>query len=350
MPVYRGRREGTHRVTVYSRGRQYEEIVQGTRAQALELEAEMRLRLRARSRSSGRDDPPLCELLSKRYAAWAAVHLGARTWRTARQYQIAALATYFGQTRLSALRTEDVDGFTAMRRQMVSAVSVNNELRTLSSVLTWAREDRALFVPEVKIRKLREAKRRVRTWTADEVDRLLVTCRKLDRALLPILVFLLNTGCRKGEALAAVWSWVNEQRRMLCIGPSDAWMPKDGEPREIPISDSLWSTLRALPRGTACLFPNRSGEPFTRFPDMRFIIVRRAAGVKGGPHTCRHTFASHFLAAGRTIQELAAILGHSILRTTERYAHLLPGHMETARNAVDFAPGGTLARRARRAR
>ena len=38
----------------------------------------------------------------------------------------------------------------------------------------------------------------------------------------------------------------------------------------------------------------------------------------------RHTFASHWVMDGRTLEKLREILGHSSVKVTERYAHLMP--------------------------
>ena len=47
-------------------------------------------------------------------------------------------------------------------------------------------------------------------------------------------------------------------------------------------------------------------------------------------HILRHTFASHYLMAGGDILGLQRILGHSSITMTMRYAHLSPGHLESA--------------------
>jgi integrase len=64
---------------------------------------------------------------------------------------------------------------------------------------------------------------------------------------------------------------------------------------------------------------------------------RRDAKLRGGPHTSRRTFASHFLMRVPDPHQLAGILGHSQTRVTELYTHLLPGHLDRARNAVNLS-------------
>ncbi|RTZ47617.1 hypothetical protein EKL30_01020 [Candidimonas sp. SYP-B2681] len=48
-------------------------------------------------------------------------------------------------------------------------------------------------------------------------------------------------------------------------------------------------------------------------------------------HVLRHTFASHFMINGGNILTLQKVLGHQDLKTTMRYAHLSPEHLEAAR-------------------
>ena len=275
-------------------------------------------------------------------------------------------------------------------------------------------------------------KRRVRVWTESQVSALFDACARLAPHLLPILVCMANTGCRPGEAIAALRSWADVPGRMLRIEPNEFWQPKDNEPREIPIADAL---LPFVSRGdSARLFHNTDGEPWASFPDATFNLVRDAAGhtsecgrwvrptpgparggeydaailvhverrpndsasdiaaaldahvdavksalrrlkergrivtdeggrrvvhdaapaaptvtpgectcgapgLTGGPYTLRHTFASNFLQRQPDMFLLAKLMGHDHTRVTEMYSHLLPDHLEAARNVVNFAPG-----------
>jgi hypothetical protein len=52
----------------------------------------------------------------------------------------------------------------------------------------------------------------------------------------------------------------------------------------------------------------------------------------------RHGFASAALAAGMSIADLAEVMGHMKTKTTELYAHLLPGHLQKQLNVVCLAP------------
>jgi integrase/recombinase XerD len=73
------------------------------------------------------------------------------------------------------------------------------------------------------------------------------------------------------------------------------------------------------------LFLNRRGKKLTRV--MIFLIIKKLAtsiGLKKtiGPHTFRHSFASHLVEGGADLRAVQEMLGHESITTTEIYTHL----------------------------
>ena len=52
-------------------------------------------------------------------------------------------------------------------------------------------------------------------------------------------------------------------------------------------------------------------------------------------HSLRHSFATHLLENGTDIRYIQAQLGHSSLRTTERYTHIAKGNILNIQSPLD---------------
>ncbi|MBL7871056.1 MAG: site-specific tyrosine recombinase XerD [Cyclobacteriaceae bacterium] len=73
------------------------------------------------------------------------------------------------------------------------------------------------------------------------------------------------------------------------------------------------------------VFLNRRGKKLTRV--MIFMIIKELAAKIGlrktiGPHTFRHSFATHLIEGGADLRAVQEMLGHESITTTEIYTHL----------------------------
>lgn len=346
MPNYPGKRKGTRRIVIWAKlegeakSRPREWVITGTKTDADDYEARKRIDLLQQKGAAEFRTVPTFEVFCvERYKPHAKSHLKESTWSKVRRYQVETLCKHFGGIKLSELAVLDVERFKEQRTQGgTGASSVNNELRVFRTILNYAKS-LGIPIPELKFKKLPvRGQGRVKAWTDDEVQRLYKAAREKVPELVPMLIFLLNTGCRKGEAIAAEWSWMDIEAEMVRIPSNPAWQPKNGLPREVPMGDAVRAALAAQPRSSAYVFPTKFGTPYATFPKDLYWEVRDAAKLTGGVHTTRHTFASHFLKKLPDMKLLASVMGHSHQRVTELYSHMLPDHLARARNAVSLLP------------
>lgn len=345
MPNYKGRRPGTRRITIFHKGKQHEWIVTGTKAEGDAFEARQRVKLEANQHTS-RVPPTFGKLCSEKYIPFAEGHLAESTWR-AKSNIVVHLVRFFGEKKTTEIETGDIDAYRAFRREEsvrgIAADSMNTEIRTLIYILAWAKHrGYPVSIPHVDYEKGIDG--RVRIWTPQEVQRLLAMARAHDPRLEPVIVFLVNTGCRKGEAIAAEWSWMDfSGKGMIRIPATEFWSPKSGRAREVPMADAVRALLSGERRSERWCFPNRDNGRFAFFPDARLKTLQTKAGLTGGPHTLRHTYASVFLQQQPDLFLLSQVLGHTHESITAIYSHLLPEHLERARNAVNLSLPPTLA-------
>jgi integrase len=131
--------------------------------------------------------------------------------------------------------------------------------------------------------------------------------------------FLMLSGWREQEALTLRWE-------MLDLDKCRADLPDTKTDRSYrDLGGAAVAVLRALPvlQGSSFVFPG--SKPNTSLSDIKHVwgAVRQAAELPTlRLHDLRHVFASVGADMGIPLQTLGAVLGHSEIGTTKKYAHL----------------------------
>lgn len=92
--------------------------------------------------------------------------------------------------------------------------------------------------------------------------------------------------------------------------------------------------LPIQPKKDDYLFLNRRGNPITRHMIFQIIkdLAYKAEITKNiGPHTFRHSFATHLIEGGANLRSIQQLLGHSSIVTTQIYTHI---GMHTMRDEI----------------
>ncbi len=148
-----------------------------------------------------------------------------------------------------------------------------------------------------------------------------------DRAMLELLY---SSGIRVSELSNLDLDNLNMKEGMIKV------RGKGRKERIVPVGRKAIEALRGylierslLKKSHIALFLNRSG---TRLSDrgVRRVVVKYAREIllgKVGPHTLRHTFATHLLQGGADLRVIQELLGHASLSTTQKYTHLDISHL-----------------------
>lgn len=153
-------------------------------------------------------------------------------------------------------------------------------------------------------------------------------CAKRDRALLELLY---GCGLRSAEACGLRLEDLRRDQGVLIVR---------GKGEKTRIVPYLPVTLAAVDEWLAVrpaggrqaddrLLTTINGNPLSA-TDVGRIVHALSARVSLNihPHSMRHAFASHLLNAGADIRTIQELLGHSSIRTSERYLHVSETHLK----------------------
>lgn len=372
---------------IYRRGKIYWITYQGldgkqhfeTSRSTLKADAEYLLACRRKEVAEG--TPPAApsrkrynttfEELAKRYLEFCSPQRDIK----GKSVRVRQLVKEFGGVKLAAFNLAMVEAFQGKKlaearparkrggdpREPMKPASVNRLLSTMKNMFTKA--EQWGLVPEQTLKAVRRVKLskespgRLRFLTGEETRRLIKACGKSIRGM---VVFALNTGCRRGEILGLKWENVDLKHGFIHVEKT-----KNGESRDIPINAELRETLRGIVRRLDSPYvfvkpevtkrvldikkkpgPKTRQEEIkkkpavdTRYRDIRtaFTTACRRAGIKDFRfHDLRHTFASHLVMAGVDLTTVSRLMGHKSLAMTLRYSHLAPDHLQRAVDALNY--------------
>jgi integrase len=291
-------------------------------------------------RATRRQVPTFSRFVTERYLPFAKTYK--RSWQLDEALLRNHLLPRLGHLHLDEITRTDIIAIHQGRRADGAAPASANRLLTLiryifNLALKWELPGVAKN-PTKGVPLFEENNKRERYLSQEEARRLHAALLESDNPMLRFIVpMLLMSGARKREVLDSRWEDFDESRRRWRIP-----MTKGGKARHVPLSEGMIRLLHAVPRIPGCPFvmPNpKTRRPFTSIYNA-WQTARTAAGIpEVRIHDLRHSFASFLVNAGRSLYEVQQILGHTQVRTTQRYAHLSQETLLEAVNAATEAVG-----------
>ena len=176
------------------------------------------------------------------------------------------------------------------------------------------------------------------TLTVEEIDKILSSIKLTSKTgirNLAILELLYSCGLRVSELTNLKISDLFFKESIIKV------TGKGNKERFVPISnqaqlyinnyiDDIRGFKKIKKNFEDTLFLNERGSNLSRV--MIFIILKKLSSLaninkKIGPHTLRHSFATHLIENGADLITIQNMLGHESITTTERYLHVNKKHL-----------------------
>lgn len=276
--------------------------------------------------------PTVAEFIDKQYVPHIKGYK--KSWQTDVSLLTNHVLPILGSLRMDEVKRHHLVELFAKHRALHAAGSTNRLIILVRYIFNLAVRWEITGVvknPADNIPLYPDPKKLERFLTAEDAQRLFAALEQSEAPMLKYVVaMLLLTGARKNEVLQAKWPDFDFKNRIWLIE-----FNKTGKPRYVPLSEGAVDLLLSLPRVDGCDYP--FANPKTKKPFVQIFWAWDTARKKAGMpdlriHDLRHSFASFLVNSGRSLYEVQKLLGHSQIKTTQRYAHLAQDTLLDAAN------------------
>ena len=210
------------------------------------------------------------------------------------------------------ITTQDIEDFKREYKDKHSVSGINLNLRNVKTFLRYCVEEKLLHsMPKIKM--LREPKKKFR-YLKETIQREIFALESLSPFMKKAFFLYLTTGCRRSEVIEGVLEGSN-----LNV---PAHLSKSRIEKDISLNDMQIDIVKDIhkARDTHLL----KGSALVTFKNKftkTFADVMIELGYEGYSFHClRHTFAVTQWIITNDIYEVKNLLGHTSVKTTERYA------------------------------
>jgi integrase len=223
-------------------------------------------------------------------------------------------------------------------KEGIAAQTIKHNFQIIRNAVNWAKNN-GYLTKELTFPKLKIPKHRLRYLSMEEERRLLQDLDpKRKRPYRPdyefrpaeenrcyqdnydLVIGLLDTGARYSELANIQWSAIDIEN-----GAINLWRPKVRNESIVYMTTRLRKIFKRRFKNRLSdeyVFTNSSGQPRGYQAKGIRSAIKRAGINDFKIHDLRHTCASRLVQAGLSLYEVANILGHTDISTTQIYAHL----------------------------
>ena len=250
-------------------------------------------------------------------------------WKDVDRHHAKALREHFGSARVDALEDQFVKEFAHRSKGRVG--TLRKRLGILRAALRWA-ERKALIDKAPHIWLPPAPPPRDRRLSREEFARLEDAAK--DTHHLRLFLWLARyTAARAGAILSLRWGQCDFEGRRITLGGSG----RQKRRAVVPMHPGLAIALALSKEGAETDHVIEwAGKPVKSIKNaFRRAVKDAGLGKEVTPHALRHTAASWMAEAGVPMSEIAAVLGHSDSRVTEKvYAKYSPTYLQRAVRAL----------------
>ncbi len=242
------------------------------------------------------------------------------------QVSLVHLRPYFEEYAVAAITPRMINEYKNKRREEgASPATINRELALTKHAFNLALKEWGWVAenPVMKVTMEKEPPARDRFLSYEEEESILSASPQW---LKDIVIFAIETGCRRGEILSLQWKDVDLFKKVVTI-----FGKKTGERRTIPLTNKVFEVLKEREKTRAKVQSITEDLVFDHPPGRRLNIntlkwtfgeVLEKTKLKGVRfHDFRHTFASRLAQNGIDPYSIQKLMGHTSFSTTQRYAH-----------------------------
>jgi len=246
------------------------------------------------------------------------------------KYCLKRLQTFTGDIALTGITGAVALRYRNYKLETVKPATASIELRSIRAALNWALQKPGVkylrsnpFMQKGMVPIVDERRMPTFLMPSEKASFLAVIDRNDHRQLFQ---FLLLTGCRRGEVINLAWADIDLEQRCITFRKT-----KTRRDRSVPITLELMQIVMALDR--------TQPKPFNYGVDWVSHLFKhylKRAGIERDLHLhcLRHTAATDLVRAGIHLEKIKEFLGHSNVKMTEVYTHILPEDLREAAEAL----------------